>query len=107
MLLLLNYVEERNKTALLLDNLRGYLKEIKGEKMKTELINNKSKAIGEIGQEIEKGFVFFGVIADILEKYEIRIKADIKEIWDLYTFIGRLREEKGVRNMKSLMLRLR
>jgi sugar-specific transcriptional regulator TrmB len=25
---------------------------------------------------------------------------DIKEVWDLYTFIGRIREEKGVKNMQ-------
>ena len=56
-----------------------------------EIINNIGKAIGEIATELDKGMIFWGIIAEICEKYNITERNDIKEVCDFLDFNNKLR----------------
>ena len=56
-----------------------------------EMLNNYGKCIGDISKELEKGMMFWGVIAEILEKYDINKRIKIKDVCNWFKFENNLR----------------
>lgn len=94
-ILLERYDNERKEVEKSINELK-LIKKIKQEEF-VELYQG-FKAIRELFKSLlhdaKQGEEYFG--------FSSGETADIKEIWDLYTFIGRLREEKGVKNLQLI-----